>query len=69
MVASGVVGGNEFFEAGHDVVLVFGLGSEDRDVSRAIIDGNEGLGVATDGSGGELLEVKEHAFADVGRWW
>jgi hypothetical protein len=69
MVASGVVRCNEFFEAGHDVVLVFGLGSEDRDVSRAIIDGNEGLGVATDGSGGELLEVKEHTFADVGRWW
>ncbi len=29
MVVSGVVGGNELFEAGHDVVLVFGLGSKD----------------------------------------
>ena len=29
VVASGVVGGNELFETGHDVVLVFGLGSKD----------------------------------------
>jgi len=26
MVASGVVGGDQFFETGHDVVLVLGLG-------------------------------------------
>ncbi len=29
MVVSGVVGGDELFETGHDVVLVFGLGSKD----------------------------------------
>jgi len=27
MVASGVVGGDQLFEAGHDVVLVLGLGA------------------------------------------
>ncbi len=51
-MASGVLGGNELFEAGHDVVLVFGLGSKDCDVSGSVIDGNESLGVVTDGSSG-----------------
>jgi hypothetical protein len=27
------------------------------------------MGVAADGSSGELLEVEEHAFANVDRWW
>jgi hypothetical protein len=27
------------------------------------------LGVTSDGSSGEQLEVEEHAVANVGRWW
>ena len=69
VVVSGVVGGNELFETGHDVVLVFGLGSKDCNVSGSVIDGDESLGVTSDGSSGEQLEVEEHAVANVGRWW
>ena len=68
LVASGVVSGDELFEGDHHVMVIFGLGSENSQKSGAVVDGDDGLGIATDGRGGQKLEVEEYALADCGGW-
>ena len=44
---SRVVGGDECLEGGHDVMMVLRFGSKDREESRSIVNGDEGLSVAS----------------------
>ena len=48
LVASGVVGGDELFEGSHHVVLIFRLGSEDSQEAGAVVESDDGLGIAAD---------------------
>ena len=68
LVASGVVSGDELFEGDHHVVVIFGPGSENSQKSGAVVDGDDGLGITTDGRGGQKLEVEEYALADCSGW-
>ena len=52
LVTSRVVGGDELFERNHHVVVIFRLGSEDSQEAGAVIDSDDGLGIAADGRGG-----------------
>jgi hypothetical protein len=67
-VTTGVVRSDEFFKTFHYIMMVLGLGTEDGQISSAIINEDECLIITTEGWSGKELKIEKDSLSDVGRW-